>query len=185
MLFFNIDRIEPKLIPETRKASSAFFEGSSRMCEFFVHIENHDLLHAPKAALEAADYFEESASSFRELSTKIKGNYVWIRNAVKDVQVAEAAKTAQLHPKSAIVQEMNSELFRDNVQIDGVLMITAQQVSGMAGHLRSASERMLKPNVSADYEYQRAHELLGSWRTLVARGQYISSVCWLAAQVKA
>jgi hypothetical protein len=185
MLFFNIDHIEPELLPETRKASSSFFEGSSRMCEFFAYMENNDMLHAPKAALQAAEAFELSASLFEALSTKIKGNYSWIRNVVKDVRVEEAAHAAQLDPKSEIVQRMNSELFLNDVQIDGVLMRTAHEISGMAEYLRDTSERMCKPHISSEHENQRAHQLLGDWRTLVARGQYISSVCMLTARVGA
>jgi hypothetical protein len=183
MLFFNIDHIEPELLPDTQKASAAFFEGSSRMCEFFSDIEKKDLLHAPKAADQAAASFEASASAFRSLGTKIKGNYLWIRNVVRDVQVSEAAKTAHLDPNSEIVRQMNNELFKNDVQIDGILFMTAQQITMIAERLRGASERMSKPSVSPEHEYERAHALLGDWRTLLARGQYISSVCMLAARV--
>ena len=183
MLFFNIDHIERALLSQSRKASSKFFFGSACMCEVFARLENAEPTKAALPAKRAAEHFEVAANSFRALAETISIQYSWVKEAVKGVSFADAARDVRLSPDSRLVQTVTAELLRDG--LDGVLRSCADEVSQFAGRLRQVSSRVLSKNVLLDFEYEQAHSLLGDWRALATRGQYVSSVCLQSARVSA
>jgi hypothetical protein len=181
MLFYNVDHIEAALLPLTRKASSEFFLGSSNMCELFAHLENGDVGSAGKAALQAAGHFQIASGSFLGLAQTINNQYPWVNNAVKDVSFDEAARDASLSPDSQVVLSVVSDLLR--FKLDGVLQSCANELGGFADRLQTTSARLGSPNVLLDVEYSEAHKLIADWRTLMTRGQFVSSACLMSARI--
>jgi hypothetical protein len=153
------------------------------MCEVFAHLEMPDTASVKMAALQGAARFDGAAASFRILASKVATEYSWIRNAVKGVAFADAAREVHLPPDSEIVKAVTAELLRD--QLDGVLRSCADSLSKFADRLRAVSTRLAGINVLPDLEYAEAHSLISDWRTLVMRGQYVSSVCLHSARATA
>jgi|ERR1017187_5352550 hypothetical protein len=180
MLFFNVDHIEKELLQQSREASSRFFLASAAMCEVFAHLENGDVAKAGDSARRAAEHFEGAADSFRRLALSIDTQYPWVNNTVRDVSFNEAAQGVHLSPDLGVVKEVTLRLVRG--ELSGVLLSCAIDISHLAERLRALSSRVLGSTV-LDVEYNEAHLMMGNWRTLVTRGQYVSSVCLISMRV--
>jgi hypothetical protein len=181
MLFYNIDHIERALRPQSKAASSGFFMGSASMCRFFAHIESEEPLKAADSAAEAAGIFEASANDFRALSQLISSDFAWVKDAVREVSFADAARELELSPESPVLRDITIQLVRG--ELDIVLQSCADTLAGFARDLRNAENRLLGINILQDLEYANAQALISRWRTTIVRGQFVSAVCLISMTV--
>jgi hypothetical protein len=182
MLFFNIDHLEESLSDLTQAASAQFFAASASMCEVFAHMERADFRQTAIHAQKSADQFVQGANSFRKLALAVK-QHSWIEHEIRNLNFVDVAQAVGLSSNSGAIQEVSVSLVRG--ELAGVLMSCADEVEAFANDLHTMNKNLSGANLLPDLEYDRAHKMLGKWRTLVIKGQYVSSACLSAAKVGA
>jgi hypothetical protein len=197
MLFSNIDHLDAGLVPMTRVAGYQFFVGASALDMLFAHMEmgsgtgeGHSpelQQHASLAAWHAAHAesgLDKAAARFLDLAQLVTNEFSHINEDVKaKAPFADAARRIDIPPDSPIVHQMSDMLYSAN--IEGVLTFLANDIHGIAQRVGILGGRILQSMKVQDYDYDEAHLILGVWHPLLVRGQFLSSVCYLAARVAA
>jgi hypothetical protein len=178
MLFFNIDHIEPNLSKLAQTASALFFSGSASMCLVFSHMERAQFKESAAPAKLAVEQFQAAAHSFKKLASEVE-KHPWINDEIRKVSFKDAASGVDVSLDSPMIREVNAALVRG--ELSGLLNLCGDEILNLSTGLSTMN--LSGPNILSDVEYRHAHKLLGAWRSLMVRGQYVSSVCLNAATV--
>jgi hypothetical protein len=181
MLIFNIDHLHKDFVELSQSASATLLTGASSFFEFTAALELQRLQGAAAAARKTAQIFDQTVLSFRRLAglleaTPSAGN--WTR----DVEPGLAASEVHLSTDDPLVQALIEIIVGG--KIHEVFLQGASDISEFSSRLKDFAGRVASGNVVLDDEYRMGHELLRSWSALMTQGQYVSSVCYLAATVR-
>jgi len=198
MLFCNIDHLETRVLPLTRKAGHRFFVGAASLDLMFAHMElgatsevqepevRREAATAAQHASDAATRLVESAELFRDLALAVEREFPDINNEIKDKGpslVEDVARHIGISPDSPFATEMIDSLLQDKVE--GVLRRLAIDISEVAARIRTLEVGFLKQEKIVDRSYEEAHAILGDWRALMIRGQFLSVICYLSSRIAA
>jgi len=178
MLIFNIDHLHKDFAELSQTASATLLTGASSFFEFAAALELQRLQGAAAAARTTAQIFDQTVLSFRRLADLLEATPS-AGNWTRDVEPGLAASEVRLSTDDPVVQALIQIILGG--KIHDVFRQGASDIGEFSSRLNDFVGRVESGNVVLDDEYRMGHDLLRSWSTLMIQGQYVSSICYLAA----
>jgi hypothetical protein len=203
MLFCNIDHLDARLVPLTRRAGHQFFLAASSLDQAFAHMELGTRLDSERdqdamtkqlqQALLAAWHAEQAASGLRvssqmytELAAQIRTSLPKVSEEVRRPDLfGTAANQVGFSLDSSSVERVTTGLMNKEVGIPGVLSQLAANVMDISGHVGSLGVGIRYSGGITNEYYRHAHGILREWHPLLVSGQFLSVICYLSSQVSA